>query len=243
MVDDSRSVPRTTKWRNANKANSDSQSYLEDMEYDNDDEHEDDESDDNDREELELDGIESEMEDDDEFVDANESDDREELNSIESEMEDDDEFVDANESDREELDGIESDNDEWNSDDDLEAGNVSYNLEGMFEPIYENAKVTVCGAYCAIMKFKALSGYLLQLLQLLCPSGNQLPKSVYMLRKFFKQFGSCKSRQQYCPHCGKAVTGYCSNSKCPRSDPDCFISIDTEKQFQSILSSKYNYNS
>ena len=74
MVDDSRSVPRTTKWRNANKANSDSQSYLEDMEYDNDDEHEDDESDDNDREELELDGIESEMEDDDEFVDANESD-------------------------------------------------------------------------------------------------------------------------------------------------------------------------
>ncbi len=261
MVDESRPVPRTTKWRNANKANSDSESYrdgenvycgLEDMEYGNeqlnDSQLEDDESDGDNREELELNSNESEM-DDEEFLDANESDDREELelNSVESEMEDDEEFLDADENDdREELDGIESDNDEWDSDDDEDAGDVSYNLEGMFEPIYENAKVTVCGAYCAIMKFKSLSGcsfttlgYLLQLFQLLCPSGNRLPKSVYMLRKFFKQFGSCKSRQQYCLHCGKEVTGYCSNAKCPRSDPDCLILIDTEKQFQSILSSKF----
>ena len=173
------------------------------------------------------------------------------IHIIESKLEDDDELVDANESDhREELDGIESDNDEWNSDYDLEAGDVSYNLEGMFEPIYENAKVTVCDAYCAIMKFKPQSGcsfttlgYLLQLLQLLCSSGNRLPKSVYMLRTFFKQFGSCKSRQQDCPHCGKEVIGYCSNSNCPKSDPNCFILIDTEKQLQSILSSKYSYNS
>ncbi len=44
---------------------------------------------------------------------------------------------------------------------------------------------------CRITEITTL-GYLLQLLQLLCPSGNQLPKSVYMLRNFFKQFGSCK---------------------------------------------------
>ena len=191
--------------------------------------------------------------DDDEFADAEsvdgehrpEDDDDDQEDSIES---DDDEFVDAESDDLEELDGIESDNDdEWDSEsqhfdeDDLEA----YNLEGMFQPIYENAKVTVCGAYCAIMKFKALSGcsfttlgYLLQLLHLLCPSGNRLPKSVYMLRKIFKQFSASQSRQQYCSYCGTKVFGCCHNSKCPKGDPDCFISIDTTKQFQSILSRK-----
>ncbi len=180
------------------------------------------------------DSIES---DDDEFVDA-ESDDREELY-----MEGDDEFEDAESDDREEMDDSESDNDEWDSAESSE--DDVYNLEGMFEPIYESAKVTVCGAYCAIMKFKALSGcsfttlgYLLQLLQLLCPSGNRLPKSVYMLRKFFKQFSASQSRQQYCSYCGAKVIGRCPNSDCPKGDPDCFISIDTAKQFQCILSRK-----
>ncbi len=264
MFDGSKPVPRTTRWRNANNSDGnllglqvDSDVYrgLEDedqlnlndvgMEYEDeymeyDGEHEDDrqEDDDNDKE----DSIGS---DDDEFVDANES----ESDDRDSEVEDDDEFVDA-ESERE---GMESDNDEWDSEsqhfdeDDLEAADV-YNLEGMFQPIYENAKVTVCGAYCAIMKFKALSGcsfttlgYLLQLLQLFCPSGNRLPKSVYMLRKFFKQFSASKSRQQYCSYCGTKVVGCCHNSKCPKGDPDCFISIDTAKQFQSILSRKSMY--
>ncbi len=159
-------------------------------------------------------------------------------------MEDDDEFENSESDDREEMDDSESDNDEWDSaessEDDL------YNLEGLFEPIYESAKATERGAYCAIMKFKVLSGcsfttlgYLLQLLQLLCPSGNRLQKLVYMLRTFFKQLSASQSHQQYsCSYCGAKVIGRCPNSNCPKGDPDCFISIDTAKQFQSILSRK-----
>ena len=49
----------------------------------------------------------------------------------------------------------------------------------MFEPLYENASITVCGAYCAIMKFKCACrlpfttiAMLLNILNLLCPPDN-----------------------------------------------------------------------
>ena len=54
-------------------------------------------------------------------------------------------------------------------------------------PVYDGSKVTVLGAYCAIMEFKRACrlpftaiAMLLQLLQLLCPSVNKLPRSVYV---------------------------------------------------------------
>ena len=50
----------------------------------------------------------------------------------------------------------------------------------LFEPLYEGASITACGAYCALMEFKRACKLpfpamlmLLQLLQLLCPSGNK----------------------------------------------------------------------
>lgn len=65
----------------------------------------------------------------------------------------------------------------------------------MIRPIYENANITLCGAYCAIMEFKRACrlpftaiAMLLQLLQLLCPKDNTLPKSVYVFKKFFQRF-------------------------------------------------------
>ena len=63
----------------------------------------------------------------------------------------------------------------------------------MFEPIYENAPISLCGAFCAIMEFKRSCNMsfscidrLLQLLQLFCPPSNSLPHSVYAIRKFFE---------------------------------------------------------
>ncbi len=109
----------------------------------------------------------------------------------------------------------------------------------MFEPLYHGAKITVCGAFCAIMHFKCISGcsfsavvQLLQLLQLLCPMDNKLPRSIYVLRKFFNQFGAKKNCTQYCPSCHDEVNGYCPKSQCPKLEPDSFIQVDTSKQFK-----------
>lgn len=67
----------------------------------------------------------------------------------------------------------------------------------MFEPIYENANITLCGAYCAIMELKracrlsftAISK-ILDLLQLLCPPNNNLPRSV---QNFFSEASVSKT--------------------------------------------------
>ena len=62
------------------------------------------------------------------------------------------------------------------------------------KPIYENANITLCGAYCSIIEFKrachlsfSTIAMLFQLLQLLCPERNTLPRSVYLFNKFFLQ--------------------------------------------------------
>ncbi len=74
--------------------------------------------------------------------------------------------------------------------------------------------MTVCGALCAIMQFKSKCHFsfstivqLLQLLHLLCPVENKLPRSVYILRKFFNQFVAKMKRKQYCAKCHKAING------------------------------------
>lgn len=81
--------------------------------------------------------------------------------------------------------------------------------EKMFEPIYKDATITVCGAYCAIMEFKrscrlpfTTIPMLLQLLQMICPGENSLPKSVYMFKKFFREQSSSYKRHQFCANCG-----------------------------------------
>ncbi len=111
---------------------------------------------------------------------------------------DDDDSIDDGNNDSDDDDSIDdgkndsgdNDDDDGNNDDDVEEENNSeeINLEGMFEPLYHGAKITVCGAFCAIMHFKCISGcsfsavvQLLQLLQLLCPFDNKLPQSVYIL--------------------------------------------------------------
>lgn len=80
--------------------------------------------------------------------------------------------------------------------------------DDMLKPIYEDADITVCGAYCAIMEFKRAChlpfttiAMLLQLLQLLCPKTNKLPKSIHLFKKFFEKYTSKFQRRQFCCDC------------------------------------------
>ncbi len=196
------------------------------------------------------DGDDDNMEDDT-LNDKLESDDDElESDDERHDADDDDEFNEESDDDELESDDErhDDDDDEFNEDQYDEFEGEQYNLDRMFEPLYDGANITICGAYCAIMKFKALSRcslttitHLLQLLQLLCPTSNNLPKSVYTLRKFFVQFGAKKSYTRYCFNCQiELASSCCQNTKCPKGDPDCFLKIDTSKQFRSILSRKLN---
>ena len=85
--------------------------------------------------------------------------------------------------------------------------------ENLFEPLYTGAKVTVCGAYCAIMHLKSTCrlpfstvSQILELLLLLCPSDNKLPRSIYQLKKFFKRFGTEQVKTLYCSSCNVEIS-------------------------------------
>lgn len=62
----------------------------------------------------------------------------------------------------------------------------------LFEPLYQGADITVCGAYCCIMQFASANkltytatSELIKLLHLICPAQNKLPSSFYKLKMFF----------------------------------------------------------
>lgn len=135
------------------------------------------------------------------------------------------------------------DNDEEIADEQIEENN-----EDMFVPLYPGANVTVCGAYCAIMHLQSkcrLSfstlGEVLMLLQLLCPQNSKLPRSVYILRKFFCKVKSQENRKTFCPNCHNEIEGKtCSTPDCTvsTSEPDVFIQLDITAQLRTILSRK-----
>ena len=125
--------------------------------------------------------------------------------------------------------------------------NKSYNDQiddEMLKPIYEKANITLCAAYCAILEFKRSCHLpftaikkLLELLQLLCPADNILPKSVYMFKKFFTKFSSPHQKHQYCPNCKLVI----ENCKCDSqsSEPDSLITLDAEKSITRVVKSKH----
>ena len=62
-----------------------------------------------------------------------------------------------------------------------------------FDELYSGSNLTVCAAYCAIMKYSsnnnlsyaAIEG-LIELLKIICPQPNKLPSSWYKFRNFTK---------------------------------------------------------
>ena len=87
-----------------------------------------------------------------------------------------------------------------------ETDNLSQNPSStMFEPFYVGSSVSLCGAICAVMHFcrsNKLSytaiADLLKLLEILCPTPNELPKTVYKLKKFIKQYNMQYDIFEYC---------------------------------------------
>ena len=80
--------------------------------------------------------------------------------------------------------------------------------ESSFEPLYNGSTVTVCGAYFCIMKYAKIAKLpykaieeLLNLLQVICPSSNKLPKSLHQLKKFFHKFTAPYTCSKVCSEC------------------------------------------
>ena len=118
----------------------------------------------------------------------------------------------------------------------------------LFEPLYDGARITVCGAYCALMEFKRTCKLpfsamlmLLQLLQLLCPPGNKLPQSIYVLKKFFQKHSSQHTRKLFCPECHTKLPGKqrkCANVECQGKEPNYLITLKPDRAISNILRSK-----
>ena len=167
------------------------------------------------------------------------------MDSEESDVEEIQEMLDSSEDsidddDNDEIDTNRKDTDDI-SDDDNEHDEDNYNTN-IFDPLYDGANITICGAYCAIMHFKSICklpfstiDQLLQLLHLLCPNGNKLPKSIYFLRKFFTSLGTKQVRKQYCSNCNE------ESEMCECgfvNEPNTYIEMDIISQFKTILTRK-----
>lgn len=119
--------------------------------------------------------------------------------------------------------------------------------EHMFEPVYQNANITVSGAFCAIMEFKRQCRLpftaitkLLDLLQLLCPPNNKLPKSVYTLKKFFEKLSIPLERRQFYASCNKELHGNIPcGSPCNQKEPNTLITLNSKRAISRVLESKY----
>ena len=91
----------------------------------------------------------------------------------------------------------------------------------MLEPLYQGANISICGAYCSIMKYAISSklsytaiGSLFMLLQLICPRPNHLPTSFYKLKKFFQGYQNDFEKKRVCPHCEQVLE---KGESCPSS--------------------------
>jgi len=125
--------------------------------------------------------------------------------------------------------------------------------DDFWEPVYEGANISTVGAYCAIMEFKracrlsfSTIAMLLQLLQLLCPSNNKLPKSVYYFKKFFQGQSNSFQRRQFCSNCKTEYQDgqkLCNNSECNSLEPDTLITFDYKKAIRRVLKRKSGVNS
>ena len=112
----------------------------------------------------------------------------------------------------------------------------------LFEPLYLGSKISFCGAVCSIMQFcmmRKLSytaiGELLKLLQVLCPTPNRLPSTVFQLKKFFNRFNMSYDYSNLCSNCDT------KKEECNCDHPvykSHLIHIPLEKPLCAVLTSK-----
>ena len=114
--------------------------------------------------------------------------------------------------------------------------------ESSFEPLYNGSTVTVCGAYFCIMKYAKIAKLpykaieeLLNLLQVICPSSNKLPKSLHQLKKFFHKFTAPYTCSKVCSECSSPCHGTANCENCS-SEYGNMIHISIAKSLQTIVS-------
>lgn len=117
------------------------------------------------------------------------------------------------------------------------------NNPDLFQPLYPKSDISVCAALCAIMYFCSnnrlsftATAQLLQLLQLICPSPNKIPTSLFKFKKFFQQFQVSYEHQQFCMDC-LAAKADCQCQNSPRQAH--MVNYPIDKQLQCVLSRKY----
>lgn len=150
-------------------------------------------------------------------------------------------------SDNNDDDNDDDDNDDDKDDDNDDDDEVLID-DDLWEPVYEGASISTVGAYCVIMEFKracrlsfSTIAMLLQLLQLLCPSQNKLPKSIYSFKKFFQGQSNPFQRRQFCSNCKAEYQDdqkLCNNRECNSSEPDTLITFDYKKAIRRVLKRK-----
>ena len=116
----------------------------------------------------------------------------------------------------------------------------------IFEPLYDNATITKCGAFVAIMEFKRACRIpfssvdkLLELLQLLCPADNSLPRTSYLLRAFFSK-NSASPKQTFCSVCLKEFLSgatKCADGNCLPCQPSFLSLLNPIKAMKRIMQS------
>ncbi len=138
---------------------------------------------------------------------------------------------------------------EMNNDSSSEPDDPYSQLKNLFDPIYKDASVTLCGAFCAIMEFKRSCRLpftaiekLLCLLQLFCPPDNTLPKTLNEIKKFFGAASSIRNSHKYfCATCDvelQAKEKNCDLDTCLKKEPSTLVVLDAAMSLKRVLRSK-----
>ena len=143
-----------------------------------------------------------------------------------------------------EADSPAADSDDCNSTESEEDYNFSSaDDDFMTGSFYEGSNITAAKAVLSVMQFcienhltyKA-TDELLRLLQVLCITPNKLPKSVYLLKKLFRNLKESEySQDKACFQCSKDSV----NCSCDNPSHGDLITIPIQKPLEAIISSKF----
>jgi hypothetical protein len=124
---------------------------------------------------------------------------------------------------------------------------------GHSQPLFAGSRVSSLEAYIMIFQYALrhhltakASSELLLLLQVLLPAVNLLPKSLYLLKKFFlKAFPNiCVTEHYYCQVChtprDPSSLHQCSNELCVSRKFDRFITVPLAPQLQEMMKGMFS---
>ena len=119
----------------------------------------------------------------------------------------------------------------------------------MFEPIYENAPISLCGAFCAIMEFKRSCNLSFSCIDRFYSffSSSVLQVTVYHIQcmlseSFFRKYSTTNAKRRFCSNCEQEfsdVQQKCDKVACKNFEPNTFISFNVFNAIKRIMKSKF----